>query len=125
MMHNLTGIWYNVIAVKPGIEFTLRFLKLLNCNTLMESHLEGDYRLLSIRTVSKKLGIGYIKAKNLVISGTINSVFDGKKYKVPEFRLTEYLNRNAKINYEEQTYLKLQNNHEVEAEEIIKSMRRI
>jgi len=124
-MYEVSGIWYNVLAVKHGVELTLRILKIIKRNTLMESHLEGDYRLLSIRTVSKKLGIGYLKVKNLIACGQITSVFDGKKYKVPAYKLKEYTDRNTFIDRNKDESLSVILDHEAEAEEIIKSMRRI
>ncbi len=90
----------------------------------MESHLEGNFRLLSIRTVSKKLGIGYGKVKNLIACGQITSVFDGKKYKVPAYKLKEFTDRNTFIDRNKNESLSVIHDHEAEAKEIIKSTRR-
>jgi hypothetical protein len=90
----------------------------------MESHVSGDFRLLSLRQVSKELGIGYVKLKKLVSSGHIQTVFDSKKIKVPAYKLKEFLDRNTFMDSDINEQSSAIHDHEAEAESIFQTLKR-
>lgn len=60
---------------------------------------EKSLRLFSINKVSKKLSIGYESTKKLIENGIIKSVNVNGNFRVPEFRLYEFLeSENPNIN---------------------------
>ncbi|MFZ1323388.1 MAG: helix-turn-helix domain-containing protein [Ignavibacteria bacterium] len=54
---------------------------------------KNKFRLLSVNAVSKKLGVGYSRAKSLIESGNIESVNMNGTLRVPEIKLEKFINQ--------------------------------
>lgn len=58
---------------------------------------EQNYKLLSVNAVSKKLGVGYNKAKQWIQNGIIESVSVTGRFMVPHCKLEKFVMENNSL----------------------------
>jgi excisionase family DNA binding protein len=57
----------------------------------MRSEAAGEFKLLSLRRVSKELGLGFNTTKKLVIEGRLEAVKIGRRYKVAKMKVIKFI----------------------------------